>query len=475
MENTNEKLHGVPSANYNAAVHTIKNAILYSQYQAAKLVNREMLSLYFGIGRYISANSRNHFWGTGAIKTISERLKKELPGLKGFSESSIKNMRQFYEEWAPVIFKSTAAADDLQNIDNETIDISPAAAGDLKTPRLSPSKSLAAASDLQNVENKIFVEISPLTEPILTDGADKSSVMTDDLQDIDNKATVKSSIMIDEIETPPLWPSSVATNEIDTTLLLTCKSPVATGDFETFLNLNFTHHMIILNGVKGYEKRLKYIRLSVTNHWNTRFLQQQIKDNAVERYGTLPSNFAATLGNTQNAVKAINMFKDSYLLDFINVEEIGIRDREDIDERVVEKEVIHNIKKFIMTFGRDFAFVGNQYHLEAYTHEFFPDLLFFNRELNCLVVIELKTGDFKTGYLAQLMTYLRILDDKVKKPHENPSVGIVLCKDADKDFVEYVIQDYAKPMGVATYRLHSEMPQRLREALPDVEELRKLL
>ena len=84
-------------------------------------------------------------------------------------------------------------------------------------------------------------------------------------------------------------------------------------------------------------------------------------------------------------------------------------------------------------------------------------------------------GNFKPSYLAQLMTYLRILDDKVKKPHENPSIGIVLCKNANKDFVEYVIQDYAKPMGVATYRLSEDMPEKLREALPDVEELRKLL
>ena len=174
-------------------------------------------------------------------------------------------------------------------------------------------------------------------------------------------------------------------------------------------------------------------------------------------------------------LKALNMFKDEYLLDFINVEEIGERDIEDIDERVVEKEIIHNIKNFIMTFGRDFAFVGNQYHLEAFTEDFFPDLLFFNRELNCLVVIELKTGKFKPSYLGQLMAYLRILDDKVKKLHENPSIGIVLCKSANKEFVEYVIQDYAKPMGVATYRLNSEMPEKLRNALPDVEDLKKLL
>jgi len=369
------------TADYSIAVQTIKEAILRSQYKAAKLVNREMLSLYYGIGRYISANSRKGFWGTGAIKTISEQLRKELPGLKGFSESSLKNMRMFYEEWAPV----------------------------LELPDSSSS-------------------ISP--------------------------------IMIGEIET---------------TFLLSSKPPTTMGDLELFGNLSFTHHVRILNGEKDVNKRWKYIRLSLENKWDTRYLQQQIKDNSADKYGAMPSNFDATIKDNRDAIKAINMFKDEYLLDFINTEEIGIRDIADIDERVVEKEIIHNIKKFIMTFGRDFAFVGNQYHLEVYSEEFFPDLLFFNRELNCLVVVELKTGDFKPGYLGQLMTYLRILDDKVRKPHENPSIGIILCKNANKDFVEYVIQDYAKPMGVATYRLSEDMPEKLREALPNVEELKKLL
>ena len=366
------------TADYNAAVQTIKEAILRSQYQAAKLVNREMLSLYYGIGRYISANSREGFWGTGAIRTISERLRKELPGLKGFSQTNLKYMRMFYEEWSPVI------------------------------------------------ESKIS----------------KSSAVADGI-DTDSLLPVKSSAMAD--------------------------------DLERFLNLSFSHHIIILAEEKNIEKRWKYICLAIENKWDKRFLKAQIKDNAADKYGAMPSNFGVTIKDSRDAIKALNMFKDEYLLDFINTEEIGIRDSADIDERVVEKEIIHNIKKFIMTFGRDFAFVGNQYHLEAFSEDFFPDLLFFNRELNCLVVVELKTGNFKPGYLAQLMTYLRILDDKVKKPHENPSIGIVLCKTANKDFVEYVIQDYAKPMGVATYRLSEDMPDKLREALPDVEELKKLL
>ena len=314
-------------------------------------------------------------------KTISEQLRKELPGLKGFSESSLKNMRMFYEEWSPVLESS------------DTIS-----------------------------------SISP--------------------------------IMIGEIET---------------TSLLSAKSTITIDDLELFCNLSFTHHIRILNGEKDIVKRWKYIKLSLDNKWDSRYLQQQIKDNVADKYGAMPSNFSVTIRDSRDAIKALNMFKDEYILDFINTEEIGIRDMADIDERVVEKEIIHNIKKFIMTFGRDFAFVGNQYHLEAYSEDFFPDLLFFNRELNCLVVVELKTGNFKPGYLAQLMTYLRILDDKVRKPHENPSIGIVLCKNANKDFVEYVIQDYAKPMGVATYRLSEDMPEKLREALPDVEELKKLL
>ena len=106
------------TADYNVAVQTIKEAILRSQYQAAKLVNREMLSLYYGIGRYISANSRDGFWGTGAIKAISERLRKELPGLKGFSETNLKYMRIFYEEWSPIIESkysiSSATADEIE-------------------------------------------------------------------------------------------------------------------------------------------------------------------------------------------------------------------------------------------------------------------------------------------------------------------------------------------------------------------------
>lgn len=244
---------------------------------------------------------------------------------------------------------------------------------------------------------------------------------------------------------------------------------------EHFFKVPFSHHVAIISGVKDPEARYYYIRKCAEENLTVNKLKKSIKNDDYGNSSLLPNNFGQTISDGQAARKAVLSFKDSYVLDFINTEEIGERDMQDIDERVVEQQIVHNIKKFIMTFGRDFAFIGNQYHLEVYTEEFFPDLLFFNRELNALVVVELKTGKFKTGYIAQLMTYLRILDDKVKKAHENPSIGIVLCKEANRNFVEYVMQDYDKPMGVATYTTTQEMPDVLKDTLPDMDELKKLL
>ena len=242
-----------------------------------------------------------------------------------------------------------------------------------------------------------------------------------------------------------------------------------------FLAISFTHHRFIMSMVKDVEARLFYIELAAKESLSVRALQKAIQLDEYKHKGAMPNNFVQTLPASQQALKAISMFKDEYLLDFINVEELGVRDVEDIDERVVEQQIVQNIKCFIMTFGRDFAFLGSQYQVEALGHTHFIDLLFYHRELSCLVAIELKTGSFKNAYLGQLNAYLNILDDFVRKPNENPSIGIILCKDVDKTYAEYMVRTYDKPMGVATFRTADEMPEPLRKALPDIEELKKLL
>ena len=392
---------------YNKAVETIKTAILQGQYEAAKGVNRIQLAVYFAIGKYISLNTRKNKWGTGALETISQQLRKELPGLRGFSATQLREMRLFYEAW---------------------------------------------------------IMLDP-----------NSSVMTDELQVIDNHKATNSSVMTDELSTnSPIMIAELDDYKID--IYQAIKIP-ETKNFplEDFFKVPFTHHTIIRTGVKSIEARYYYIHRVAEENLQSRVLEKLIKDDAFGHQDLMPSNFAQTLPNSTLARKAVMMFKDEYLLDFINVEQIGERESIDVDEREVEQQIVQNVKNFIMTFGNDFAFIGNQYHLEVYGVEHFPDLLFFNRELNALVVVELKTGDFKSSYLGQLMSYLSILDAKVKKSHENPSIGIVLCKSAKRDYVEFVIRDYNKPMGVATYKTTAEMPEKLRKALPDVEALKKLL
>ena len=243
---------------------------------------------------------------------------------------------------------------------------------------------------------------------------------------------------------------------------------------EEFLSVSFSHHIEILHKTKDVHEVLFYIHQTVMHKWDKYDLRDRLKSGLYKQQQSATNNFIQTMP-VASARKAIGMFKDEYLLDFINVEEMEVDKPADVDERVVEQAIVRNVKQFIMTFGRDFAYIGNQYHLEIFTNEMFPDLLFFNRELNCMVCVELKTGAFKPGYIGQLHTYMRVLDDKVKKPHENPTIGILLCKSADKAFVEYVISDYNSPMGVATYKTTADMDERMRKSLPDMEEMRKLL
>ena len=365
--------------NYNEAVKVIKTAILKSQYEAVKSVNEKQLTLYFAIGKYISINSRKGYWGENALETISNRLQKELPGLRGFSVSNLKIMRSFYEEWS-------------------------------------------------------FFDDS------------------------------RFSFLIGE---------NKKDNELDE--IRYSRVPNFDKFINEFISIGFTHHRIILKKVKKVEERTFYIEKCALNHLSTRRLEEIIDEDLYNNQGELPNNFSDSMQDSRYLYKAINTFKDEYLLNLVNVEELDARDLDDVDERVLENRIVHNIKKFILTFGDGFAFIGNQYHLEAFGEDQYVDLLFFNRELNCLVAIELKTGKFKTAYLGQLSGYLSILDKEEKKPHENPSIGIILCKDVNKSFVDYVIHDYSKPMGVATYKTSKEMSEKLKNALPNLDELRKLI
>jgi len=253
-------------------------------------------------------------------------------------------------------------------------------------------------------------------------------------------------------------PSNQLTNQIS--------SPVANQLNEVFWNISFTNHVEIFTNFKESELKAFYIFKSYENGWSKRVLQNHIT-NQVHLQSNLPSNFEQTITKVAPEI-AINQFKDEYLLDFINIDDSD-------NERVIEDKIVQNIKDFILHMGKGFAFMGNQYRLEVDEDEFFIDLLFYNRQLQCLVAIELKRGKFKPEHLGQLSFYLNVLNTQVKLPHENQSIGIVLCKEKNNTVVEYALQNSSQPLGVATFKTKQEMPANLQDYLPSVEELKNIL
>lgn len=292
------------------AVQTIKGAILRAQAQASQSSNAIQLSLYYGIGRYVSINLQQAHWGAKALDTISERLQRELPGLRGFSSGNLKKMRIFYEEWQCLSIGSPLA------------------------------------NQLQQFENKIEEGV-----------------------------------------------------EIGEKTLLCINRPIESADLhiEDFVSISFTHHMEILHKTTTLDERIYYIHQVNLYHWNKYVLRKYLSDDLYHHQGNMPNNFPKAIPDIKQSMKTISMFKDEYLLDFINTENLG-----------------------------------------------------------------------------QLCTYLQALDLTVKKPHENPSIGIVLCKEMNKAFVDIVVRNYDSPMGVATYKTKQDMPEELQKALPDLDKMKDL-
>ena len=387
--------------NLNEAATIIKNAIVHSRYNAAKMINKELLGLYYGVGKYVSENSRGGTWGTGAIKQLSDDLQKMLPGLRGFSEGAIKKMRIFYEEWSAIFANRSLTMNDLTETDFHAH---------------SKITDMIATGDFKHCEHPIDLLL------------------------------------------------------LEKHMALTLLSEFSS---EAFYRVGFTHHYTLMAKEKSLPARLFYIAKCAENFWTVETLKSNLRGELYQRVGTMPNNFLQTISETEQAQRAIYAFKDEYFLDYINIE--PDIDPDDRDERVFERNIVANIKQFILSFGSDFCFMGNQYRVMYDEQEFFIDLLFFHRELRCLVAVELKRGNFKPAFLGQLNFYLSALDEFVRRPDENPSIGIILCKEARRNIVEFAVRDYTKPMGVATYRTRNEMPENLQKALPDFESLQSLL
>jgi predicted nuclease of restriction endonuclease-like (RecB) superfamily len=227
------------------------------------------------------------------------------------------------------------------------------------------------------------------------------------------------------------------------------------------------HQVRILDSVKDPGQREWYVRQASENGWSRNVLVHQIESKLFERQGHALTNFDRTLPRPQSDL-AQELLKDPYHFDFLSL-------GPELLERDLERSLIEHIRDFLLELGKGFAFVGSQFHLEVAGQDYFLDLLFYHVRLHCYIVIDLKMENFKPEFAGKMNFYLSAVDDLLRQPQDQPTLGIILCKERDRLVVEYSLRDLTKPMGVAEYRLTEALPERLRAELPTMDDLVKEL
>lgn len=230
--------------------------------------------------------------------------------------------------------------------------------------------------------------------------------------------------------------------------------------------ITWSHHQILMSKVSNREEYIWYLEKTLEHKWSVDDLTSQVKSQLYERQAVANkiSNFERRLPAEQKDM-VLSTMKDPYMFDFIDY-------TEEMLETDIENELVKNVTSLLMELGTGFAFMGQQYHLEVGGKDFYIDLLFYNTKLRCYVAIDLKTGEFKPEQAGKMNFYLSALDDLVKAPEDNPSVGLILCRDENRTIAEYALRDMSKPIGVSEYHLCTDLPLDLKDALPAVEDIR---
>jgi len=227
--------------------------------------------------------------------------------------------------------------------------------------------------------------------------------------------------------------------------------------------ISWSKHLVIMGKCKDEQERQFYILATRKFGWTKDLLIHKIELRTFEKFALGQTNFERTLPeNLKN--QAILAIKDEYNWYFSELDEGH-------SERELENAIIKNIRAFLMDFGPDFSFLGNQYRITLEDREYFIDLMLYHRGMQCLIAMELKTGEFQPEFKGKMEFYLNVLNDTIKLPHENPAIGIIICKSKNRTIVEYALKDTHKPIGVATYNLTATLPEAYREKLPTSEEL----
>lgn len=339
------KLSTVSIEEYANVLLDVKNQIRQSQVKAALAANKELIKLYWSIGKTIAEKQKVSGWGTGVIECLANDLQVEFPGIEGFSRRNIFRMKAFYEAYEKV------------------------------------------------------------PQPVA------------------------------QIEDLPIF------------------------------HIPWGHNAVLIEKIKDLTLRLWYAQKAIDNGWSRSMLETWIKSKLHSRQGKAVTNFSKTLP-TPDSDMAQQSLKDPYLFDFLTLQEEHF-------ERDVEQGLINHIQNFLLELGKDFSFVGRQYHIEVDGDDYYLDLLFYHLKLRCYIVIELKSSEFKPEHTGKLNFYLSAVDDLLRHKDDNSTIGLLLCKTKKNFTVEYALRDINKPIGVAGYetKIIKSLPKDLKSSLPTIEEI----
>ena len=328
----------VNSKSYQTLLADLKQRIRTAQVRAALAVNRELVLLYWGIGKEILARQDQEGWGTKVIDRLAKDLRSEFPGQQGLSPRNLKYMRALAEAWPEEAIVQQVAA-----------------------------------------------------------------------------------------------------------------------------QIPWFHNCILLDKVKEPGERLWYVQQTIQNGWSRNVLVMQIETNLYRRQGKAITNFQATLPSPQSDL-AQQLLKDPYNFDFLTL-------AQEAQERDLERGLLAHVQQFLLELGVGFALVGSQVPLEVGGEDFRIDLLFYHLKLRAYIVIDLKMAPFKPEYAGKMNFYLSAVDDLLRHPDDQPTIGLILCKAKNRLVAEYAIRDIAKPLGVAEFRYLEQLPEQLKGTLPTIEEI----
>ena len=227
--------------------------------------------------------------------------------------------------------------------------------------------------------------------------------------------------------------------------------------------LPWGHNVYIMNFVQSEEEQRFYIQQAIVHGWSRNVMAMHIERKLYQREGKAVTNFKERLPVVQSAL-ASQTLKDPYIFDFLTVHDAAI-------EREIEKDLVKHLEKFLIELGSGFAFVGRQYKLQVSGQNFYVDLLFYHLNLRSFFVIELKNTDFKPEYVGQVIFYLSAIDDQIKHATDNPTIGLILCREKNNIIAEYALRDVNSPIGVAEFRTTGLLPENMKTALPSIEQI----